>query len=109
LRHIGISPQNISAVQTAMRDVTTNGTGAIVNFPNVAVASKTGSAQVHGNSKTHGWFVAYAPVDHPTIAIAAVVEQGGHGASSAGYVARAMLQAYFGMKVDIGVKAGPSD
>jgi len=109
LRHIGISPQNLAAVQQAMRDVTTSGTGAIVNFPNVAVASKTGSAQVHGNAMTHGWFVAYAPIDHPTIAIAAVVEKGGHGASSAGYVVRAMLQAYFHMKVDTGVKAGPSD
>jgi penicillin-binding protein 2 len=109
LRHVGISPENMASIQTAMRDVTTEGTGAIVNFPNVAVASKTGSAQVHGNLKTHGWFVAYAPADHPTIAIAAVVEQGGHGASSAGYVARAMLQAYFGMKVDTGAKTGPSD
>jgi penicillin-binding protein 2 len=109
LRHIGISPANLLSVQTAMRDVTTSGTGAIVNFPNVAVASKTGSAQVRGHAKTHGWFVAYAPIDHPTIAIAAVVEEGGHGASSAGYVVRAMLQAYFGMKVDTGVKAGPSD
>jgi penicillin-binding protein 2 len=109
LRHVPISPENMADVQTAMRDVTTSGTGAIVNFPNVAVASKTGSAQVHGNSKTHGWFVAYAPVDHPTIAVAAVVEQGGHGASSAGYVVRAMLQAYFHMKVDTGAKAGPSD
>ena len=109
LRQVGISPENIHAVQTAMRDVTTEGTGGIVNFPSVAVASKTGSAQVHGNIKTHGWFVAYAPVDHPTIAIAAVVEQGGHGASSAGYVVRSMLQAYFKMKVDTGVRAGPSD
>jgi penicillin-binding protein 2 len=109
LRHVGISPENIQAVQKAMLGTTTNGTGKIVDLPTIQVASKTGSAQVQGHAKTHGWFVAYAPYDHPTIAIAAVVEQGGHGASSAGYIVRAMLQAYFHMKVDTGVKAGPSD
>jgi penicillin-binding protein 2 len=109
LRHIGISPDNIKAVQKAMLGTTTGGTGAIVNLPGVQIASKTGSAQVAGHKRTHGWFVAYAPFDHPTIACAAVVEEGGHGASSAGYIVRAMLQAYFHQRVDIGVKAGPSD
>lgn len=109
LRRVAISAQNLAYVRQGMRDTVTSGTGHIVDFPNVAVAAKTGSAQYTGGSTTHGWFVAFAPYDHPTIACAAVVEHGGHGASSAGYVVRAMLQAYFGMKVDTGVIPGKSD
>ncbi|HEX5323308.1 MAG TPA: penicillin-binding protein 2 [Capsulimonadaceae bacterium] len=109
LRKVSISDQNLAYVREGMRQTVTSGTGHIVDFPNVAVAAKTGSAQVHGSPVTHGWFVAFAPFDHPTIACAAVVEHGGHGASSAGYVVRAMLEAYFGMKVDLGGPAGKSD
>ena len=109
VRRVGISAQNLASVRKAMRQTVTSGTGRIVNFPDVEVAAKTGSAQVHGNAKTHGLFVAFAPYDHPTIAVAAVVERGGHGASSAGYICRAMLQAYFHKKVDTGASAGPSD
>jgi penicillin-binding protein 2 len=45
--------------------------------------------------RDHGWFVAYAPSDHPQIAIAAVVEHGGHGGSSAGPVVHDVLQKFF--------------
>jgi penicillin-binding protein 2 len=105
VRHVPVSDINMQAVRDAMRYTVTNGTGKSVDFPQVAVAAKTGSAQVHGKAKTHGWFICFAPYDHPTIAIAAVVEQGGHGADSAGRVARAMLQTYFHMPVTGGVMA----
>jgi penicillin-binding protein 2 len=87
----------MNAVRLGMRITVTNGTGKVVNFPQIAVAAKTGSAQMHGAAKTHGWFICFAPYDHPTIAIAAIVEHGGHGADTAGRVARAMLQAYFNL------------
>jgi penicillin-binding protein 2 len=98
LRHVPVSAKNIAAVREAMRVTVTSGTGRIVDFPQVAVAGKTGSAQVHGQAMTNGWFICFAPYDHPTIAIAAVVERGGHGANTAGLVSRAMLQAYFHLK-----------
>jgi penicillin-binding protein 2 len=108
-RRIPVDQQYLDDVVKAMRLTVTNGTGKIVDLPGVNAGAKTGSAQIHGNSKTHGWFVAFAPVDHPTIACAAVVEHGGHGADSAGYVVRAMLEAYFGLPVDLGGNAGRSD
>ncbi len=95
VRHVPVSPQNMEDVRRGMRMTVTRGTGKVVNFKQVAVAAKTGSAQVHGSAKTHGWFICFAPYSHPTIAIAAVVEHGGHGADTAGKVAQAMLQAYF--------------
>ena len=99
IRHVPVSPANMEAVRRAMRQTVMRGTARVVDFPQVAVAGKTGSAQVHGQAKTHGWFICFAPYDHPTIAIAAVVEHGGHGADTAGKVARAMLQAYFHLPV----------
>lgn len=95
LSHVPVSAANIAAVRQAMRQTVTNGTGRVVDFPQLAVAGKTGSAQVHGQAMTNGWFICFAPYDHPTIAIAAVVERGGHGANTAGLVSRAMLKAYF--------------
>jgi len=107
VRHVPVSPQNMEYVREAMRDTVTSGTGHSVDFPQVAVAAKTGSAQMHGAAKTHGWFICFAPYDHPTIAIASVVEHGGHGADSAGKVAKAMLETYFHLPItpDMPVKS----
>ncbi len=105
VRHVPVSAANMDAVRRGMRQTVTNGTGKVVNFSQVAVAAKTGSAQVHGSAKTHGWFICFAPYDHPTIAIAAIVEHGGHGADTAGTVARAMLQAYFHLPASAGGSA----
>ncbi len=108
VRHVPVSTANIEAVRRAMRATVTNGTGKVVNFEEVAVAAKTGSAQTRGNAKTHGLFICFAPYDHPTIAIAAIVEHGGHGGDTAGRVARAMLQAYFHLK-NTGASSARSD
>lgn len=107
VRHVPVDPQNMEDVRKAMRFTVTDGTGASVNFPSVAVAAKTGSAQMHGDPRTHGWFICFAPYDHPTIAIASVVEYGGHGATSAGRVARAILETYFHLPItpDVPVKS----
>ena len=108
LRHVPVSSVNMEIVRRAMRVTVTNGTGKVVNFKEVAVAAKTGSAQTHGAAQTHGLFICFAPYNHPTIAIAAIVEHGGHGGDTAGKVARAMLQAYFHLK-ETGETAARSD
>ncbi|MER7010483.1 penicillin-binding protein 2 [Saccharopolyspora sp. NPDC000359] len=61
----------------------TKGSGKISN---VQIASKTGTAQ-HGDpgDKPHGWYVAFAPAENPTIAVAVIVENGGdEGAEATG-------------------------
>jgi len=98
VRHVPVSAANLERVRMAMRMTVTRGTGKVVSFPGVAVAAKTGSAQTYGAAKTHGLFICFAPYNHPTIAIAAIVEHGGHGGDTAGKVCRAMLQAYFHLK-----------
>ncbi|GAA4611281.1 peptidoglycan D,D-transpeptidase FtsI family protein [Saccharopolyspora hordei] len=61
----------------------TKGSGKISN---VQIASKTGTAQ-HGDpdDRPHGWYVAFAPAENPTIAVAVIVENGGdEGAEATG-------------------------
>jgi len=90
---------------------TVHGPGTATNIrPGLAylIASKTGTAQVvsrRGNAAVNprslpmhlrhrGLFIAYAPADAPTIAIAVAIEGGGYGASSAAPVARKVLDAW---------------
>jgi penicillin-binding protein 2 len=39
-------------------------------------------------------FIAYAPADNPSIALAVIVENGGHGGSAAGPIARKVMDYY---------------
>ena len=58
-----------------------------------SVAGKTGSAQNNqGQGRTHSWFVGFAPADHPTLAFACIVENGGFGRSAAAPVCREMVR-----------------
>lgn len=72
------------------------------------MAGKSGTAQVLGiaqgeeyeeeeldeYSRKHAWFIAFAPVDEPRIAVCVLVENGGSGSSVAGPVARVVLDHY---------------
>jgi penicillin-binding protein 2 len=86
------------------------GTATRAKIPGVDVAGKTGTSQVvklkegEGRIKDlskieekyrdHAWFVAYAPVDNPKIAIAVLVEHGGHGGSTSAPIAKEVISAY---------------
>ena len=63
----------------------------------VKVAAKTGTAQ-HGDKRysDNGAFICYAPADDPQIAVVVYGERAGHGRSM-GDVAKAVLDAYFGV------------
>ncbi len=108
VRRVPVSAANMERVRKAMRATVTEGTGKVVSFPGLAVAAKTGSAQTYGSKMTHGLFICFAPYNHPTIAIAAIVEHGGHGGGTAGKISRAMLQAYFHLQ-DSGAASSRSD
>ncbi|EGX58221.1 penicillin-binding protein [Streptomyces zinciresistens K42] len=53
------------------------------------VGAKTGSAEVDGQKKPNGWFTAY----RDDLAAAGVVQEGGHGGSTAGPIVAALLKA----------------
>lgn len=73
-------PSHWEAVHVAMQRVVEAGTGGGTRIPGLAVAGKTGTAQnPHGND--HALFICYAPAEAPTIAMAIVAENSGHGGS----------------------------
>jgi penicillin-binding protein 2 len=73
------------------------------NFPeDIKVAAKTGTAQPGRvgyvkNKDFDGLFIAFAPADDPQIAFAGVIEHGNSGSGSAGLMAKAVFEAYFGL------------
>lgn len=72
------------------------------------IAGKTGTAQVAGikqgekyneaetpkHLRDHALFISFAPADNPTIAVAVIVEHGGHGGSVAAPIAGAVIDRY---------------
>jgi penicillin-binding protein 2 len=101
-----VSAKTLEEVIKGMHDVTRPGGTAYYLFrefpPNVTVAAKTGTAQTGrvGDDKRkdfHGVFVAFAPVENPQIAFAGLIEYGRTGGASAGYVAKAVFEEYFGL------------
>jgi penicillin-binding protein 2 len=107
LGETGIKKSTMDAVRSAMRDVvmTDRGTGKKARVLGVEVAGKTGTAQVvtlAGSNKKargtrdHAWFIAFAPVENPEIAMAVLVEHaGGGGGAFAAPVAKQILTRYF--------------
>jgi len=91
---MNISQGTLKAVKDGMLSVTEEGTGrlALSDYP-IKVGGKTGTSQVNG-AQDHGVFIAYAPFDNPQIAVAVILENGGHG-YNAGPVVRDILDAYF--------------
>ena len=92
---IGVDAPNLAIVRAGLRKVVTNGTGKACNLPQVEVAGKTGSAEDANNALPHSWWICFAPYDKPTIAIAVLVENSGHGSENALPIARDILEARF--------------
>lgn len=106
-----ISQKSLDITKEAMRRTgQPGGTGYSLfrNFPpDIEVAVKTGTAQPgqagykeNGVQYFDGLFVAYAPANDPQIAYAGVVEFGRTGSGSAGLIAKAVFEEYFGLNED---------
>jgi len=112
ISRVPVNPQHIELIHEGLVAVVNEpgGTASATRLPGISVAGKTGTSQVvalkhekaYGREenlpwkyKNHAVFVAYAPAEDPAVAIAVVVEHGGHGGSDAAPVARRVLEAYF--------------
>jgi penicillin-binding protein 2 len=103
---ITLDPRALQEVQSALVGVVNEpgGTAHGAATPLAVVAGKTGTAQVIAQkvagrklseeTRDHAWFVAYAPAEHPKIAVAVVVEHGGHGGSAAAPIAKTVIEEY---------------
>jgi len=103
---LDVKPEHIAIIKNAFVGVNKEGTSARA-FADAKFTSggKTGTAQVFSlkgekyladkideRLRDHAWFIAYAPADHPRIALAVLVENGGFGAQAAAPIARKVLE-----------------
>jgi penicillin-binding protein A len=91
-----IKPQTAAELTSMMEAVVTGGTGTAAQISGVRVAGKTGTAETGVPNRYNGWFISFAPADHPKVAVAVVVENGGFGGHSAAPIAKALMQAILG-------------
>lgn len=106
---LNVKPENLEIIKSALIGVTREPGGTITNARTFATATyvsagKTGTAQLFSlkgekyaahrvteRLRDHAWYIAYAPADNPTIAIAVLVENGGFGGVTAAPIARAVF------------------
>ena len=75
------------------------GTGTSAQIDGISVAGKTGTAETGLGTPPHTWFVAFAPAESPTVAVAVLVENGGDigneatGGKVAAPIAKAVIEA----------------
>jgi len=101
-----ISPQTFFQIKKGLAAAVTKGTAKQGQSNIVSIAGKTGTAQVVAlkddddqtevkkKHRDHAWFVAFAPVEEPKIAVAVIVEHMGHGGSAAAPLAKTLIEAY---------------
>ena len=88
-----ISAATASKVRDAMVNVVQTGSGYALKGLGITAAGKTGTAEPGDGGRPHAWFIAFAPAEHPTVAVVVIVEHGGEGALVAAPIACHILQA----------------
>jgi penicillin-binding protein 2 len=102
-----IAPENLEIVKSGLFGVVNepSGTGWTAKSESIPICGKTGTAQVVTMKKgvrysaekfrDHAWFVAFAPVEKPEIALSVLVEHGGHGGGAAAPIAHRAIEEYY--------------
>jgi len=101
-------PSSLELIREALLGVVNEdrGTARRARLKSIKVAGKTGTAQVVRMKsgprekeipyqyRDHAWFAAFAPFENPEIAVAVIIEHGGHGGSAAAPIVRQIIEAY---------------
>jgi len=117
-RTVKLKPGILSRIRDALAGVVKEGTGTRAQSPLVTIAGKTGTAQVAAlrtgpekdipkKFRDHAWFVAFAPVEAPTIAVAVLGEHLGHGGSASAPLAKELIETY--MKLNLSAPPSMTD
>lgn len=103
---VKLKPGVLTIVKDGMRGVVNEpgGTAGASKVQNILMSGKTGTAQA-GSDKVklgdHAWFIAYAPSDDASVAMAILVEHGLHGSSAAAPIAKGITETLFKVKTVI--------
>jgi peptidoglycan glycosyltransferase len=88
-----MKPDTAAKVTAMMEGVVKSGTGVAAQIPGITVAGKTGTAEVANGTANQAWFIAFAPVPNPKVAIAVTVERTqGEGGTVAAPIAKQVMQ-----------------
>jgi penicillin-binding protein A len=91
-----MKPSTAQQVGQMMKRVVDEGTGTPAQLGGIDVAGKTGTAQIGvvGSNLTQPWFIGFAPVQNPKVAIAVTIQQsqGGFGGTVAAPIAKTVIQ-----------------
>lgn len=94
-----VLPQHVAEeVQKMMELAVADGTGKKAQTPGLGSAGKTGSAETgrvdeQGEAVVDAWFVGYAPLEKPQLAVAVFVEGGGSGGDAAALIFKEIILA----------------
>ncbi|NGZ95244.1 MAG: penicillin-binding protein 2 [Nitrospira sp. WS110] len=105
---VNAKPETFRIIKSALADVVTKGTATRAKSSIVTIGGKTGTAQVAAlrtgpeesipkKFRDHAWFVAFAPVESPKIAVAVLAEHMGHGGAAAAPLAKEVIEAYMNL------------
>lgn len=108
IRRVSVDKAHLEVIKQGMRAAVTRGTARGLNLPEayLQAAGKTGTAEygemdASGHKPAHAWFITFAPMDNPQIAMAVFVEGGGNGALVAVPIANKILRYYFRVPDDV--------
>ncbi|MEX2054760.1 MAG: penicillin-binding protein 2 [Candidatus Andersenbacteria bacterium] len=91
-RRVPINAQNLEIVRQGMRRTVQEGSGVSLSGLPLAIAGKTGTAQIGGTENTHAWFTSFAPYESPELVLVVLLEKGGAGDRDAVPVAKNIWQ-----------------
>lgn len=114
---VKVKPEYLKLIQEALAAVVTEGTATRAKSTIVSIAGKTGTAQtaalrtgpekdIPKKFRDHAWFVAFAPVEKPRIAVAVLAEHMGHGGSAAAPLAKDVIENYVKLTVPASTSGG---
>jgi|TARA_B110000908_G_scaffold10259_1_gene12310 penicillin-binding protein 2 len=105
-KNTSIDPEHFEVVIDGMHKVVEKGTARIARIKGIEVCGKTGTAEnftkidgVRTQLTDHSIFIAFAPKEHPKIAIAVFIENGYWGGRWAAPIASLMLEQYINKEV----------
>ena len=114
IRTLDVNPAHLRTIAEGMAAGFTIGT-LLRDFriPELKVAGKTGTGEYegplddNGNLPTHGWFTAFAPADHPEVAVTVFVDKGS-GSHDAAPIGMRLIRRYFHLPEEAAAVATPT-
>lgn len=105
LDKLDFSDYQVEVIRSAMRQTVTDGSGRRLSTLPVALAGKTGTAQIGGGDDTHAWFTSFGPYEDPELVLVVLLERGGAGDVNAVPFAENIWKWWIEHRTDVSLEA----